>query len=174
MQIKQRLKQEYENELKEKEYDKIMKEHQKEMDELDRKKQEEIKKQVLREKESRDEQMRQNYIRKRIEILKEKKFEKNLVKNIKEGIEKEKQKAIEKKKKENEALLRAIKENDNNNNSNTKEPFAKITEVSDNSPAFESGLKVNDFIIKFDNFSVILSFTINIGIFLLLFFEGIV
>ena len=112
LQIKQRLKQEYENELKEKEYDKIMKEHQKEMDELDRKKQEEIKKQVLREKESRDEQMRQNYIRKRIEILKEKKFEKNLVKNIKEGIEKEKQKAIEKKKKENEALLRAIKEND--------------------------------------------------------------
>ena len=112
LQIKQRLKQEYENELKEKEYDKIMKEHQKEMDELDRKKQEEIKKQVLREKESRDEQMRQNYIRKRIEILKEKKFEKNLVKNIKEGIEKEKQKAIEKKKKENEALLIAIKEND--------------------------------------------------------------
>ena len=112
LQIKQRLKQEYENELKEKECDKIMKEHQKEMDELDRKKQEEIKKQVLREKESRDEQMRQNYIRKRIEILKEKKFEKNLVKNIKEGIEKEKQKAIEKKKKENEGLLRAIKEND--------------------------------------------------------------
>ena len=112
LQIKQRLKQEYENELKEKEYDKIMKEHQKEMDELDRKKQEEIKKQILREKESRDEQMRQNYIKKRIEILKEKKFEKNLVKSIKEGIEKEKQDAIEKKKKENEALLRAIKEND--------------------------------------------------------------
>ena len=112
LQIKQRLKQEYENELKEKEYDKIMKEHQKEMDELDRKKQEEIKKQILKEKESRDEQMRQNYIKKRIEILKEKKFEKNLVKSIKEGIEKEKQDAIEKKKKENEALLRAIKEND--------------------------------------------------------------
>ena len=32
LQIKQRLKQEYENELKEKEYDKLMKEHQKEMD----------------------------------------------------------------------------------------------------------------------------------------------
>ena len=112
LQIKQRLKQEYENELKEKEYDKIMKEHQKEMDELDRKKQEEIKKQILREKESRDEQMRQNYIKKRIEILKERKFEKNLVKSIKEGIEKERQESIEKKKKENEALLRAIKEND--------------------------------------------------------------
>lgn len=49
-----------------------MEEHQKEMDELERKKQDAIKKQVMREKESRDEQMRQNYIKKRIEILKEK------------------------------------------------------------------------------------------------------
>ena len=112
LQIKQRLIKEYEEELKDKEYDKIMKEHQKEMDEIDRKKQESIKKQILKEKESRDEQMRQNYIKKRIEMLKEKKFEKNLVKYIQEGIEKEKQDAIDKKKKENEALLRAIKEND--------------------------------------------------------------
>ena len=112
LQIKQRLKQEYEDELKEKEYDKMMKEHQKEMDELDKKKQEAIKKQIMREKESRDEQMRQNYIKKRIEILKEKKFEKSLVKSIKEGIEKEKQEAIEKKKKENDALIKAIQEND--------------------------------------------------------------
>ena len=112
LQIKQRLKQEYEDELKEKEYDKMMKEHQKEMDELDKKKQEAIKKQIMKEKESRDEQMRQNYIKKRIEILKEKKFEKSLVKSIKEGIEKEKQEAIEKKKKENDALIKAIQEND--------------------------------------------------------------
>ena len=112
LQIKQRLIKEYEEELKDKEYDKIMKEHQKEMDEIDRKKQESIKKQILKEKESRDEQMRQNYIKKRIEMLKEKKFEKNLVKYIQEGIEKEKQDAIDKKKKENEALLRAIKDND--------------------------------------------------------------
>ena len=38
LQIKQRLKQEYENELKEKEYDKMMQEHQKELDEIDKKK----------------------------------------------------------------------------------------------------------------------------------------
>ena len=112
LQIKQRLKQEYENELKDKEYDKTMEEHQKEMDEIERKKQEDLKKQVMREKESRDEQMRQNYIKKRIEILKEKKFEKSLVKSIQEGIEKERKNAIEKKRKENEALLKAIKEND--------------------------------------------------------------
>ena len=112
LQIKQRLKQEYENELKEKEYDKMMQEHQKELDEIDKKKQEEIKKQLIKEKQSRDEQIKQNYIMKRIETLKEKKFEKSLLKSIKEGIEKEKMEAIEKKKKENDALIKAIKEND--------------------------------------------------------------
>ena len=112
LQIKQRLKKEYEDELKDKEYDRMMKEHQKALDEIDRKKQEAMKKQVMKEKELRDEQMRQNYIKKRIEILKEKKFDKLLVKSIQEGIEKEKKDAIDKKRKENEALLKAIKEND--------------------------------------------------------------
>ena len=51
LQVRQRIKREYEEELKEKEYDKMMKEHQKAMDELDKKKMEEIKKQVLKEKE---------------------------------------------------------------------------------------------------------------------------
>ena len=112
LQIKQRLKQEYENELKEKEYDKIMEAHQKELDEIEKKKQEALKKQLMKEKESRDEQIRQNYILKRIETLKEKKFEKSLLKSIKEGMEKEKLDAMERKKKENEALVKAMKEND--------------------------------------------------------------
>ena len=112
MQIKQKLRKEYEDELKEKEYDKIMQEHQKKMDELEKEKQEKIKKQIMREKESRDEQMRQNYIKKRIELLKEKKFEKSLVKTIQEGLEKDKKEALEKKKRENEALNNAIKENE--------------------------------------------------------------
>ena len=112
LQIKQRLKQEYENELKEKEYDKIMEAHQKELDEMEKKKQEALKKQLMKEKESRDEQIRQNYILKRIETLKEKKFEKSLLKSIKEGMEKEKLDAMERKKKENEALVKAMKEND--------------------------------------------------------------
>ena len=111
-QVRQKLKQDYENELKEKEYDKIQREYQKELDEIDRKKQEDLKKQLLREKQSRDEQIRQNYILKRIEMLKEKKFEKSLVKTIQEGIEKERLDAIEKKKKENEALVKAMREND--------------------------------------------------------------
>ena len=112
LQIKQRLRKEYEDELKEKEYDKIIQEHQKKMDELERQKQEQIKCQIMREKESRDEQMRQNYIKKRIEVLKEKKFEKSLVKTIQEGLEKDKKEALEKKRRENEALINAIKENE--------------------------------------------------------------
>ena len=111
-QIKQRLKKEYEDELKDKEYDRIIEEHQKKMDELERQKKEEIKKQIMREKASRDEQMRLNNIKKRIEILKEKKFEKSLVKTIQEGIEKVRKETIEKKRRENEALNKAIKENE--------------------------------------------------------------
>ena len=112
LQIKQRLRKEYEDELKEKEYDTIIKEHQKKMDELEKEKQEQIKKQIMREKESRDEQMRQNYMKKRIELLKEKKFERSLVQTIKEGLEKDKKEALERKKRENEALKNAIKENE--------------------------------------------------------------
>ena len=111
-QIKQRLKKEYEDELKDKEYDRIIEDHQKKMDELDRQKQEEIKKQIMREKASRDEQMRLNNMKKRIEFLKEKKFEKSLVKTIQEGIERDRKEAIEKKRRENEALNKAIKENE--------------------------------------------------------------
>ena len=112
LQIKQRLKKEYEEELKEKEYDIILQEHQKKMDVLEKEKNEAIRKQKMKEKEIRDSQMKENYIRKRIETLKDQKFEKGLVETIKESIEKEKKEAIEKKRKNNEALLRAVKENE--------------------------------------------------------------
>ena len=112
LQIKQKLKKEYEDELKEKEYDNIIREHQKKMDEEDRKRQELIKEQIMKEKESRDAQMKADYVKKRIEFLKNKKFEKSLVKTIQEGIEKERKDAIEKKRRENEALINAIKENE--------------------------------------------------------------
>ena len=110
LQVKERLKQKYENELKEKEYDKMMIEHQKELDEIDKKKQEEIKKQVMKEKESRDEQIRQNYMKRRIELLKEKKFDKLLLKSIKEGLEKENKEINERKKRENDSMVKAMKE----------------------------------------------------------------
>ncbi len=112
LQIKQKLKKEYEDELKEKEYDNIIREHQKKMDEEERKRQELIKQQIMKEKESRDAQMKANYVKKRIELLKNKKFEKSLVKTIQEGIKKERKEDIEKKRRENEALINTIKENE--------------------------------------------------------------
>ena len=113
-QVKEKLKREYEDLLKEKEYDRIMEEHQKKLDEIEKKKAEELKKQVLREKANRDAQIKDEYVRKRIETLKEKKFDRNLIKHIQEEIEDAKQAAIESKKKANEALKKTIKENELN------------------------------------------------------------
>ena len=112
LQVKQKLRREYEEELKDKEYDNIVQEHQKKMDELEKEKLEALKKQMLKEKEMRDAQMKDNYIRKRIETLKNQKFERGLVKSIRESIENEKKQAIEEKKRKNEALIKAIKENE--------------------------------------------------------------
>ena len=110
-QMKEKIKQENENRLKEKEYDEMSLKYQKELDELDKKKQEDIKKQLLKEKESRDEQMRLNNIKKRIELLKEKKFEKSLLNSIKEGMEKERKELIEKKIKKKNELIKSLNEN---------------------------------------------------------------
>ncbi len=112
LQVKQKLKREYEDELKEKEYDKILAEHRKKMDELEREKQEKIQKQIMKEKEIREAQMKDNNVRRRLEVLKNKKFEKSLVKAIQEGIECEKKAAAEKKIKENQALNKAIADNE--------------------------------------------------------------
>ena len=111
-QVKQKLKREYEEVLKEKESDKIFQEHLKHIDELEKEKQEALRKQILREKKNRDAQIKDEYTRKRIEQLKQRKFERNLIKNIKEEMEKEKQAAIQKKIKENEALKKVIRENE--------------------------------------------------------------
>ena len=110
-QMKEKLNKEYENKLKEKEYDEMTRKHQKELDEIDKKKENDLKNQLLKEKESRDEQIRLNNIKKRIEILKEKKFEKSLLNSIKEGIEKEKNELIEKKKKQRNELIKSVEEN---------------------------------------------------------------
>ena len=111
-QVKQKLKREYEEVLKEKEGDKLFQEHLKHIDELEKEKQEALKRQILREKKNRDAQIKDEYTRKRIEQLKQRKFERNLIKNIQEEMEKEKQAAIQKKIKENEALKKVIRENE--------------------------------------------------------------
>jgi hypothetical protein len=112
LQVKEKIRKEYEDELKDKEYDKIIKEHSKELDEMERIKAQKIKEQIQRLKEHRDVQLKNEKMRKRIEELKEKKFENNLVKNYKESLERARKEKMERKRRENEALKKAIKENE--------------------------------------------------------------
>lgn len=111
-QVKQKLKRQYEESLRNKEQDRILIEHLKKLEEEERIKKEKLRQQVLREKQNRDCQMKDEATRKRLEILREKKFDRELIKHIVEDIERDKKAAIEKKKKENEALKRTLKENE--------------------------------------------------------------
>ena len=113
-QVKEKIKKEYEDELKEKEYDKIFKEHQKELDKIEKEKERLIKEQYLREKESRQAQLKDNYVRKRIDELKERKFDKKIIKNILNEMENEKKQHAEEKRKRNVELNKALEENEKN------------------------------------------------------------
>ncbi len=111
-QIKQKIIRQYEQELKEKEYDAMMDKHIKYLNELDEKKKEELKKRALQEKEMRDKQKREQYVNKRIAFLKNKKYEKELVEHNKEEIRLEKEAIQAKKKKYHEELLKTLKDNE--------------------------------------------------------------
>ena len=111
-QIRQKIIRQYEQELKEKEYDAMMDKHIKYLNELDEKKKEEIKKRALQEKEMRDKQKREQYVNKRIAFLKNKKYEKELVEHNKEEIRLEKEAIQAKKKKYHEELLKTLKDNE--------------------------------------------------------------
>ena len=113
-QVKEKVKKEYEDELKEKEYDKMFKEHQKKLDAIEKEKAALIKQQYLREKASREAQQKDEYVRKRIETLKEKKNDKEILHNVKLQLEEEQKTAIEQKRKRNEALNKGLKENELN------------------------------------------------------------
>ena len=119
-QVKEKIKKEYEDELKEKEYDKLFKEHQKELDKIEKEKEELIRQQYLREKASREAQLKDNYVRKRIDELKEKKFDKKIIKNIKNEMERERNEILEEKRKRNVELNKALKENENNRKNKQK------------------------------------------------------
>ena len=112
IQIKDKVKREYEEELRNKEYIKIWKEHLKNLEEMEREKEEKLRKQRKMEQENRINQMRDEYTRKRIAELKNKKFERNLVKHYQEEIEDERRKIEERKQKEIEAYLNTKKTND--------------------------------------------------------------
>ena len=112
LQVKEKIRREYEDELKEKEYNKLVEEHSKKMDEIERVKNEKIREQIVRLKENRDAQLKNEKTRKRIEELKEKKLDLMLVKNYKQSLENARKEKFERKKRENEALRKAIKENE--------------------------------------------------------------
>ena len=78
-QMQQKIKRKNEEELKDKEYAKIIELSVKKMDELEKKQKEIKKQQILKEKEIRDKQLRDIYVAKRIAFLKNKKYEKELV-----------------------------------------------------------------------------------------------
>lgn len=111
-QVREKIKKEYEDELKEKEYNKIIREHSKKLDEMEQIKAQKIKEQIQRLKENRDEQLKIERTRKRIEELKQKKFDLNLVKNMQLNLEKEKKEKLDRKNKEKDALRKAINENE--------------------------------------------------------------
>ena len=113
-QVKEKIKKEYEDELKEKEYDKIFKEHQKELDKIEKEKAQKIKEQYIRERESRKAQLKDNYIRKRIDELKERKFDKKFVRTILTEMENERKHQAEEKRRRNLELNKALEENEKN------------------------------------------------------------
>ena len=110
-QIKQKIIRQNEQELKNLEYDAMQDKHIKYLNELDEKKKIELKKRELKEKEMRDKQLREQYVAKRIAFLKNKLYEKELVKHNNEEIKMEKEAMQLKKKKNQEELAKTLKDN---------------------------------------------------------------
>ena len=110
IQIKEKLKKKLDEESKEKQFDEKIKKYTQTMDEIYETKNRKIYEQIHRLKTDRDAILKAQTMRKKIEDLKEKKFEKNLVKKYKEQLEQERQDKINKKKKGKEDLLKAKKD----------------------------------------------------------------
>ena len=111
-QIKQKIKKEYEQKLKDDEFDLLEKKHLKKIEELEKQKALAVKALVIKEKEERDKQLKDQYIRKRIDILKNKKYERELVEQNKKDILEDKKAAREKKEAEKRAMEQTIKDNE--------------------------------------------------------------
>ena len=110
-QIKQKIKREYEEKLKSLEYDALVDKHLKHLDELEAKKREEIKKRIIKEKQMRDKQLREQYVKKRIDFLKNKKYERALVKENQQQIKDEIKANLERKKAEKLAMEKTKEDN---------------------------------------------------------------
>lgn len=113
-QIRQKKNREYEEIVKNRDYDEIIRNHCNHLEELEKKKQQEIKERIMKEKENRDKQLKEEKQRKKIEFLKEKKYDKEIVKNLLNDIEREKEKKQIKKMEEKELLQQTLRENEIN------------------------------------------------------------
>jgi hypothetical protein len=111
-QVKQKLKKEYETKLKDKEDHLLLLKHLDEIDKKEEIKKQEIKAKMLKEKQSRDVQIKDQTIAKRIEYLKNRKYERELISQINKDIERDKQIAYEKKQLEKAALQKTLKDNE--------------------------------------------------------------
>ena len=111
-QIKEKMKKEVEAELKSKEFDLIMDKHYAHLDELEKEKQKLIKVRAMKEKELRDKQIKESDINKRINKLKDKIYEKELIRHTKEEIKNAEQKFQEKRRLEKEELAKTLKDNE--------------------------------------------------------------
>ena len=108
-QIKEKLKNKLNDKLKEKEFDEKINLYTKQLDQIQQDKLKKISEQINRLKIDRDNILKNETLKKKIENLKEKKFEKNLVKIYKAQLEQQKQDILEKKKQGKEELLKAKK-----------------------------------------------------------------
>ena len=109
IQIKEKLKNKLNDKLKEKEFDEKINLYTKQLDQIQQDKLKKISEQINRLKIDRDNILKNETMKKKIEKLKEKKFEKNLVKIYKAQLEQQKQDILEKKKQGKEELLMAKK-----------------------------------------------------------------
>ena len=110
IQIKEKLKKKLDEESQEKQFDEKIKKYTQTMDEMYETKNKKIHEQIHRLKTDRDAILKAQTLRKKIEDLKEKKFEKNLVKKYKEQLEQDRQDKINRKKKGKEDILKEKKD----------------------------------------------------------------
>ena len=113
-QIRQKLKRTQDETVKNMEYDAIILNHCEYLNELEKKRQLEVKDRIMREKDNRDKQLKDEKYRKKIEHLKEKKYDKESVKNLVSDLEKDKQNQIKKKIEEKENMQKTLQENEFN------------------------------------------------------------
>jgi hypothetical protein len=110
-QIKQKIIRKREQELKSLEYDAMQDRHIQYLNSLDEKRKIELKKREIKEKEERDKQLREKYVTKRIAFLKNKLYEKDLVRHNKEEIRLEKEALQIQKKKNHDELEKTLRDN---------------------------------------------------------------